>query len=98
MSIVLQVVLAVLWIFLLCLIARVVMDLLQHFARDFRPHGVVLLLFEAVYTVTDPPLRAVRRVIPPLNLGGIALDLAFIVLLISLNILIMVVSAFASSV
>ena len=55
MDIVFQIVLTVLWLFLLTLIARVVIDLLQVFARDFRPSGLVLVLFEAVYTVTDPP-------------------------------------------
>ncbi len=56
MAIVFEVLLLVLWLFLLTLIARVVIDLLQVFARDFRPSGLVLVLFEVVFTVTDPPL------------------------------------------
>ncbi len=73
--------------FLLFLFARFVLDLVQMFARSFRPTGPVVLLFEAVYTVTDPPLRALRRIVPPLRLGGIAFDLAFLLLFIVTQVL-----------
>ena len=69
-------------IFLLLLFVRVVFDWVQVFARDWRPRGIALVVAEAVYTVTDPPLRALRRVIPPLSLGAIRLDMAFLVLVI----------------
>ncbi len=69
-------------IFLLLLFIRVVFDWIQVFARDWRPKGIVLVVAEAVYTVTDPPLRALRRVIPPLSLGAIRLDMAFLVLVV----------------
>jgi YggT family protein len=52
------------------------------FSRNFRPTGVLLVLFEVVFTVTDPPMRFLRRFIPPLRLGGIALDLSFLLLFI----------------
>jgi len=97
MAIVYQVLLAVLWLFLLTLVARVVIELLQAFARDFRPSGFVLVLFEIVYTVTDPPLKALRRFIPPLRIGAVAFDLAILVLFIGVNVLITVVSALARS-
>ncbi|WP_308200114.1 YggT family protein [Actinotalea sp. C106] len=67
--------------FLLLMFVRLVFEWVQVFARDWRPRGVVLVVAEAAYTVTDPPLRAVRRVVPPLNLGGIRLDLAFIIVM-----------------
>ncbi|WP_170220566.1 YggT family protein [Xylanimonas allomyrinae] len=67
----------VLWIYLVCLVVRMVLDWVQYFARDWRPTGAVLVLAEVVYTLTDPPLRAVRRVIPPLRIGSVALDLGF---------------------
>ena len=95
MEIVYQVILAALWLFLIALVARVVIMLLQVFARDFRPHGVVLVLFEAIFTVTDPPVNALRRVIPPLRLGAVAFDLAVTVLFIAVYLLIIVVSALA---
>jgi len=69
-------------IFLLLLFIRVVFDWVQVFARDWKPRGIALVVAEAVYTVTDPPLRALRRVIPPLSLGAIRLDMAFLVLVV----------------
>ena len=72
----------VVWIFLLVLFVRLVFDWIQVFARDWRPKGVVLVLAEAVYTVTDPPLKALRRVIPPLSIGMVRIDVAFMVLVV----------------
>jgi len=72
----------ILWAALLVLIARIVLDWVQMLARSWQPRGIVLVLCEAIYSVTDPPLRAVRRVLPPLRLGMIALDLSPLVLFI----------------
>ena len=69
------------------LIARVIIDLIQVFARDWRPTGFVLVLAEAIYTLTDPPVKFVRRFIPPLRLGGVALDLGFILVFIGVQVL-----------
>lgn len=77
-----------LWLYFLVLIARLVFDYVQLFARGWRPRGVMLVLAEGVYTVTDPPLRALRRVIPPLRLGAVSLDLSFLVLIILIQVLI----------
>jgi YggT family protein len=88
MSAVGQVLATVLWIFWLVMIGRLVLDLVQVFARDWRPTGVLLLIAEAVYTVTDPPLRLLRRIIPPVRIGSVQFDLAFLILLIALQILI----------
>jgi YggT family protein len=95
MAIVFEVLLLFLWLFLLTLIARVVIDLLQIFARDFRPSGLVLVLFEVVFTVTDPPLRALRRFIRPIRIGAVSFDLAILVLFIGTQVLIRVVSGVA---
>jgi YggT family protein len=70
----------VVFLFLLALIIRLVFDWIQVFSRDWKPKGIVLVLAEAVYSVTDPPLKALRRVIPPLRLGSVQLDLAFTLL------------------
>ncbi len=75
----------VLFLAFLVLIGRLVFEWIQMFARDWRPKGVVLVVAEAIYTLTDPPLRALRRVIPPLRIGGVSLDLSFLVLLIGLS-------------
>jgi len=67
----------IVWLFLMTLIIRLVFDWVQMFSRDWRPRGAVLVVAEAVYSVTDPPLKALRRVLPPLRLGAVQLDLAF---------------------
>jgi YggT family protein len=68
------------FMFFVVLIARLVLDWVQAFARDWRPRGALLVVAEVVYSITDPPLRALRKVIPPLQLGAVRLDLAFLVL------------------
>jgi YggT family protein len=78
----------VLWLFFVLLIARLVLDYVQMFARSWRPSGFALVIAEVVYTITDPPIRALRRVIPPLRIGQVSLDLSFLVLIIAVQILI----------
>lgn len=66
-------------VFVALLLVRFVVDWIQVFARDWRPRGAVLVVAEVTYTVTDPPIRAVRRVVPPLTLGSVRLDLAYLI-------------------
>ncbi|CAM2874115.1 MULTISPECIES: YggT family protein [Dermacoccus] len=73
-------------LYFVVLIARLVFDWIQLFAREWRPKGPVLVVAEFVYTLTDPPLKAIRKVVPPLRLGGIALDLAFIILALAVQV------------
>ena len=82
-----QVLALVLQLYIFVLIARLVFDWIQVFAREWRPRGPILVLANGIYTLTDPPLKALRKVIPPLRIGGIALDLGFIVLIIGGGIL-----------
>lgn len=84
-----------LWLYIIILITRLISDWVQVFARDWQPRGPLLVVLEAVYTVTDPPLKFIRRFVPPLRLGSIALDLAFIILIIAVNIALAVVSSLA---
>jgi len=77
----------VLWIYLLFLIGRLVLSWIQVFSRSWRPTGVVLVLAEAIFTATDPPLRFLRRYIPTVRLGTVALDLSFMVLFLVILIL-----------
>jgi YggT family protein len=72
----------VLYIFLLFLIGRLVLEVLRSFARSWKPTGVVLVIAEATYTITDPPLKLLRRFIRPIRLGNVALDLSFTVLIL----------------
>ena len=62
---------------------RFIVDWVQVFARSWSPRGVLLVLLEVVYSITDPPIKALRRVVPPLRLGQVALDLSFIIVLIA---------------
>ena len=80
-----QILYAVLSLYLFVLIGRLVFDWIMVFSRDFRPKGPVLVLANGIYALTDPPLKALRKVIPPLRLGGIALDLAFLVLILAVS-------------
>ena len=82
-----QIVSSVLLVFLILLFARFVVDWVMVLARSWRPSGVVAAGLEVVYSTTDPPLKAVRKVIPPLNLGSIRLDLGFMVLLFAVVLL-----------
>ena len=77
----------VLTIYLVILIGRMIFGWVQVFARDWRPTGIMLVLAEAIFTVTDPPLKFLRRFIPPLRLGMVAMDLSFMVLFIVVLIL-----------
>jgi YggT family protein len=70
-------------LFLLLLFARFVVDWVQVFARSWTPKGVVLVILEIIYSITDPPIVFIRRFVPPLRLGSIALDTSFIIVLIS---------------
>lgn len=78
---------SVLWIFLLLLFARMILSWVPVLVRDWEPHGPVLVVAELVYSVTDPPLRALRKVLKPVRIGNVLLDLAFIGLYILVSIL-----------
>ena len=72
----------ILWVFIALLWVRFVFDWVQVFARSWSPKGPLLVVLEVVYSITDPPIKALRRVIPPLRLGSIALDLSFLIVLV----------------
>jgi YggT family protein len=91
-SIVGDVLYVVLWLFFIALLARLVFDWVFILARSWEPKGLVVVALEATYSVTDPPLKALRRVIPPLRLGSISLDLGFLVLIIMVQLAMSVVS------
>ncbi len=80
------------WIFLVFLIARFVFEYVFLFARDYTPTGFVLVLVETIYTITDPPLKLLRRFIPPLRLGQVSLDLSMLALFFLTYIVIYIVA------
>jgi YggT family protein len=86
-TVVLEMAYFLLLVFFILLIARLVFDYVMMFARSWRPSGVAAAGLEVVYSVTDPPLKALRRVIPPLRLGNFSIDLGFMVLLFAVYLL-----------
>jgi YggT family protein len=86
-----QVLRGLLWIFIALLWIRFIVDWVQVFARSWTPTGPLLVVLEIVYSVTDPPIKALRRVIPPLRLGAVAIDLSFIIVLVAAYLLLTVV-------
>lgn len=74
----------VLFLFLLLIMARLVLEWTRYFARSWWPHGAVAVGVEVVYSTTDPPLRLLRRLVPPLRIGGVSMDLSTMILLIML--------------
>ena len=80
-----------LFIFWLLLIGRVIVEFIRSFARDWHPTGVVVVILEGIFTITDPPVKLLRRLIPPISLGGIRIDLSIMVLLFIVFILMSVV-------
>ncbi len=77
----------ILFAFLALLFIRLVVDWVQVFARSWSPKGPVLVVLEVVYSITDPPILFVRRFVPPLRLGSIALDTSFLIVLIAVYLL-----------
>lgn len=93
-SIIATIVYLALNVFIIMMWARLVLDLARTFAREWRPRGALLVLAEVVFTVTDPPVKLVRRVIPPLRVGGIALDFAWTIVLLVCLLLVSIIVRF----
>ncbi len=95
MLIVGQILYAIVWTFIAFLWIRFIVDWVQVFARSWTPRGALLVVLEAVYSVTDPPIKALRRVIPPLRIGTFVLDLSFLLVLVAAYLLLrLIVGAF----
>lgn len=77
----------VLWAYLAILMVRAVLSFVPLFVRDWQPRGIMLVIAEFVYTLTDPPLRFMRKLIPPLRIGSTSWDLGFLVLFLGLSFL-----------
>ena len=92
MEIVGQVLYGILWFFIALLWVRVIVDWVQVFARNWRPGGALLVVLEVVYSITDPPIKFVRRWVPNLRIGSVAIDLSFLVVLIVAWLLLRVVA------
>lgn len=81
-------------LYILVLFARLVLEYIPMFNREWRPKGALLVVAEVTYTITDPPIRFLRRFIPPLRFGGIAIDFAFALTMLICFVLLQVTRAF----
>ena len=86
MSLIPSLISSLLNLYVLVLITRLVLEYVAIFARDWRPRGPVLLLSELVFTLTDPPLKAIRKFVRSLRIGSVSLDLSFLILLFAISI------------
>jgi YggT family protein len=86
-----DVIVGVLWLYLLILLVRAIFSWVQMYSRSWHPTGIVLVIAEVAYTATDPPLRFLRRYIPTLRLGTVGFDLSFTVLFLLVFVLTQVV-------
>ena len=87
---------ALLFLYVLVLLARLVLDYIPMFHRGWRPKGAGLIAAEVVFTVTDPPIKLFRRFIPPLRIGGLAIDFGFALTMLLVFVLMGVTRALAS--
>ena len=85
----------VLHLYIVIILARVCIEATRQFARKWRPVGVAAIGMEAVYVATDPPIKALRRVVPPLQIGGVSLDLSILILLLAILALQWALSSYA---
>ncbi|MGB7962191.1 MAG: YggT family protein [Propionicimonas sp.] len=83
----------IIWLYLMILTARAVLSLIPLFVRNWQPRGLILVIAEFVYTLTDPPLRFLRRFIPPLRIGGSQWDIGFLILFMGLSLAMRVIPA-----
>lgn len=84
----------VLRIYLYLLFARILIEMIQSFSRQFRPPQWFAVVAEPIFVVTDPPVKALRRLIPPLRMGGVGLDVSVLVLFILIQMLIRILAGF----
>jgi YggT family protein len=72
-------------LFLLCLFLRLILDYVRMAASSWRPRGVLLIAADLIYAITDKPLGFVRRFVKPLRIGGVSIDLSFLILFVVIS-------------
>lgn len=80
-------------LYTLIVIVRLIIEMIQSFSQQFDPPRWFMVVAEFFFVVTDPPIKALRRIIPPIRMGGVALDVSVIVLFLVLMILSVVIVA-----
>ena len=92
-QIIITVLSSLLLVYLLALWLRIGLDLMLAFVRGWRPRGVVLVIAEVTYTITDPPVRVLRKALPPLRIGPVALDFSVAILMLAVILLMTILGA-----
>ena len=80
------------------LLARIIIEMIASFSRGWTPRGILAVIFEWLFTITDPPVKALRKVIPPVRIGAVSLDLSVLVLFIIIIVLQMILMTAISAV
>ena len=92
-----EILLLLMWLilfYILILILRIIIEMIQSFSRNWRPQRWFSIVAEPLFVVTDPPVKALRKLIPPVQLGGVGLDVSVLVLFFGLQLLTMLLGAF----
>lgn len=97
MEITLQLIALLLRVYWFVLLARVIVEMIRSFSRQWRPSRRFALFAEPVFVLTDFVVKPLRRVIPPLRLGGVALDISVLVLFFGVSFLEMILVSVANS-
>ncbi|GAC55881.1 hypothetical protein GOHSU_02_00240 [Gordonia hirsuta DSM 44140 = NBRC 16056] len=87
----------ILFLYWVLLLARLVAEFVQSLSRHWRPRGFVVVVMEVIFTLTDPPLKALRRILKPVDLGAVRLDLSLFLVLIVVTIGMRIAQAYAQS-
>ncbi|SCX10265.1 YggT family protein [Corynebacterium jeikeium] len=85
-----EILLLLMWLirfYVLILILRIIIEMIQSFSRNWRPQRWFSIVAEPLFVVTDPPVKALRKLIPPVQLGGVGLDVSVLVLFFGLQLL-----------
>ena len=94
MGVLLSILSIALYLYSLLLLARIIIELIVVLRDGWRPRGAAVVAFEVVYTLTDPPVRLFRKIIPPVRVGSVSLDFGVAASLFAVYLAMMVVSAF----
>ena len=94
MAVIASVVYAALFLFILIMWVRFIFDLMVNLNRGWRPRGAAIVIAEVAFTITDPPINLVRRLVPPLRFGDVSLDFGWAIVLVAAIILSSIVFRF----
>ena len=86
---------ALVGLYSLLVIVRIIIEMVQAFSKQFDPPHWFIMVAEPIFRMTDPPVNSLRKLIPPLKLGGsgVGLDVSVIVLFFILMLIQMLVGA-----